>query len=175
MIAMIKRALSYIDRVIRIKRDPISYARTLGVKVGSRCKLGDIDAGTFGTEPFLIELGDHVEITSGVRFITHDGAVWVYRDTEPNMDVFGRIKLGNNVFVGMNSIILPGVTVGDNVIVGAGAVVSKSIPDGTVAVGVPAKPIGTVDELRKKVDGRAMYIRDMEINEKRAYLEKSLK
>ncbi|MCA8987873.1 MAG: hypothetical protein KDA78_09550, partial [Planctomycetaceae bacterium] len=83
------------------------YARSLGVRLGKQCRLIGVNSRTFGSEPYLISLGDHVEITDGVRFITHDGAVWVGRDAHPQLDVIKPIQIGNNVFIGMNSILLP--------------------------------------------------------------------
>lgn len=78
-------------------------------------------------------MGDHVEVTSGCKFITHDGGAWVLRELGyQKMDVFGPIKIGNNVFIGMNTVILPNVTIGDNVVIGTGAVVTKDIPDNSV-------------------------------------------
>ena len=65
--------------------------------------------------------------------------------------VLAPIVVGNNVFVGSDSLILPGVTIGDNVVIGAGSVVSKDIPSDCVAVGVPAKPIKSISEYASKV------------------------
>jgi len=97
----------------------------------------------------LVTIGQNVEITAGVVFITHDGAIWTLRNFDEkykNLDVLGPIKIGNNVFIGNNAIILLGVTIGDNVIIGAGAVVSKSIPSNSVAAGTPAKVIRSLEE-----------------------------
>ncbi len=63
---------------------------------------------------------------------------------------FGRIKVGNNCFIGYNSTILPGVTIGDNCIIGACSLVTKDVPSGTVVGGVPAKVITTTEELAEK-------------------------
>lgn len=60
------------------------------------------------------------------------------------------VKIGNNVFIGMNTIILKGVNIGSNVIIGAGSVVTKDIPDNVVAAGNPCRPIMTIDEYREK-------------------------
>jgi acetyltransferase-like isoleucine patch superfamily enzyme len=87
---------------------PLKYAQKVGVKFGKGCKF---IKPYFGTEPFLIEIGDHVEITAGVTFITHDGSVWVFREKFPEIDFFGPIKIGNNVFIGTGAIILPNVTI----------------------------------------------------------------
>ena len=60
-----------------------------------------------------------------------------------------KIVVGNNVMIGADTIIMPGVTIGDNVIIAAGSVISKDIPSGSV-VGGPAKVIGSFDELAEK-------------------------
>ncbi len=116
----------------------IQLLRMRGVKIGRRCL---IFAADFSTEPYLIELGDHVAISNGVRFITHDGAVWIYRDEYPDLDVFGKIKIGNNTCVGMNAIILPNTIIGNNCIVAAGAVVKGKFADNSLIMGNPAKRV----------------------------------
>ena len=88
----------------------------------------------------------NVHITDGVRFLTHDGGTLLYRNIVPDLEITKPIVIGNNVYIGNNVIILPGVNVGNNVIIGAGAVVSKDIPDNSVAVGVPARVIKTASE-----------------------------
>lgn len=92
------------------------------------------------SEPWLISIGNHTEVSFDVAFITHDGATWCFRDQDEYKGTlkFGRIRIGNNCFIGARSTILPGVTIGDNSIVAVGAVVNKSIPSGEVWGGVPA-------------------------------------
>jgi acetyltransferase-like isoleucine patch superfamily enzyme len=94
----------------------------------------------FSTEPYLIEIGDHARIASGTFFITHDGSVTIFPE-EVNGGIFGKIKIGNNVFIGNNSIILLNTSIGDNCIIGAGSVVRGHFPDGSVIIGNPAKVI----------------------------------
>lgn len=125
---------------------PIKYARYIGVRVGKNCRLIDVK---YSSEPYLITLGDHVSATAA-RFETHDGGVWVFRDRHPLVDVVKPIKVGNNVFIGYGTVILPGVTIGNNVVIGAYSVVSRDIPDNSVAVGAPAKPIKSVQDYEVK-------------------------
>jgi len=146
---------------------PLKYAKKVGVTFGEECKF---IKPNFGTEPFLINIGDHVEITAGVKFITHDGSVWVFRKLHPGIEIFGPIKIGNNVFIGMDSIILPNITIGNNCIVGAGSVVSKNIPDNSVAVGVPARVIKTMNEFYEGIKDDCFHIRSLSVDKKRAAL-----
>ena len=116
----------------------IHLLRLRGVKIGKRCMIFKAD---FSTEPYLIELGEHVAVSNGVRFITHDGAAWIYRDELPDLDVFGRIKVGYNTCIGMNAIILPNTIIGNNSIIAAGAVVKGKFPDNSLIMGNPAKKV----------------------------------
>jgi acetyltransferase-like isoleucine patch superfamily enzyme len=135
-----------------IKTNPVAYARSVGVKVGKDVRLIGITDKTFESEPYLISIGDHVTIAGQVKFINHDGGVWIFRESERNIELIKKICVKNNVFIGYRSIILPGVTIGNNVIIGAGSVVASDIPDNCVAAGVPAKVIRTIEEYRNKID-----------------------
>jgi len=127
---------------------PMRYARRLGVTIGENCR---ISTYSWGSEPYLIEIGNHVHVTLGVKFVTHDGAVWVFREKIPDLDVFGKIRIGDNTFIGNNATILPGVTIGRNCIVGAESVVTKSVPDNTVVAGNPAKFVTDTESYLKKI------------------------
>jgi acetyltransferase-like isoleucine patch superfamily enzyme len=76
-----------------------------------------------------------------VEFITHDGAIWCFREEIENADVFGKIKIGSNVFIGNNCTILPNTVVGDNCIIGAGSIVRGQFPENSVIIGNPAKVV----------------------------------
>ncbi len=91
----------------------------------------------------LVTLGDRVVISSNVIFLTHDysyttGLIAIDEKPKTDIGIMGPINVGDNVFVGMNSILLPGTSIGDNVIVGAGSVVRGKIPDNVVVSGNPA-------------------------------------
>lgn len=116
----------------------IRYLRKKGMKIGENCHLNTM---SFSTEPYLIEIGNHVAIAGGTEIITHDGAVWSFLDDFPDADVFGKVKIGNNVFIGDNCTILPNTTIGNNCIVGAGSVVRGKFPDDSVIFGNPAKVV----------------------------------
>ena len=130
---MIKRLVDY----IRAKRmSNIAYGRYLGVKIGDNCRIYTKD---FGSEPWLIEIGNKVTISAGICFITHDGSTWLFEDEKGRRQLFRRILIGNNVFIGKQVILMPGVKIGNNVIIAAGSVVTKSIPDNCIVGGNPAR------------------------------------
>jgi acetyltransferase-like isoleucine patch superfamily enzyme len=119
-------------------RKKIRFLRKQGMKVGEGCHFNSM---SFSTEPYLIELGNKVTISAGCDLVTHDGAIRCFRDEINDADIFGRIIIGNNVFIGINTTILPGTTIGDNCIVGAGSVVRGKFPENSVILGNPAKPV----------------------------------
>jgi len=169
---MFGRMLNKLTSEWKIRRDPISYARSLGVEVGERCRFLGITTGTFGSEPYLIRIGNHVTITAGVQFITHDGGVWVFREQEPDIDVIAPIVVGDNVFVGTRAIIMPSVIIGSNSVIGAGSIVTRDVSSGTVVAGVPARTIQSIEDYKKKVLSKAIYIRSLSSANKREYLER---
>ncbi len=145
----------------------IEYLRTTGVTIGDNCEI--YKDARFGSERFLIVIGNHVRINSGVSLITHDGGVWVLRDKCAgygnefmDADCFGMIRIGNNVHIGTNATIMPGVTIGENCIVACNAVVTHDIPSNTIVGGVPARVIEDIDEYAKKM--RKKYIPTKHLN-----------
>ncbi len=115
----------------------INYLRKRGMKIGSGCQINTL----LFSEPFLVEIGNHVAIAGGTEFITHDGAIWCFRDEIKDGDIFGKIKVGNNVFIGNNCVLLPNTTIGDNCIIGIGSIVRGQFPENSVIIGNPAKVI----------------------------------
>lgn len=117
------------------------FACAGGVKIG-KSFIGD-NVG-FDTEfPSDITIGDYCAITSGVQIITHFVHSSKHRE---HWYTRGKVKIGNNVHIGMNAMIVQPITIGDDVIIGAGSVVTKNIPSGEIWGGIPAKFI-------KKVEG----------------------
>jgi acetyltransferase-like isoleucine patch superfamily enzyme len=112
----------------------------------------------FGSDPYLITIGDNVHITRGVAFITHDGATLILRGDVPDLEITAPVTIGNDVYIGINSIILPGVNIGNRCIVGAGSVVSRSVNDNSVVAGVPARFIKTTDEYLKSAMARSLHL-----------------
>lgn len=127
---------------------PERWARRLGVTIGCGCR---IYITQWGSEPFLISLGDRVTITSGVKLLTHDGSTWLVRSGGYRYQRYGRISVGSDVFIGVNAVVLPGVTIGSKVVIGAGSIVTHSVPDNSVCVGVPARVVGTFEALECRV------------------------
>jgi carbonic anhydrase/acetyltransferase-like protein (isoleucine patch superfamily) len=130
----------------------VRYLRECGSTVGERTTFYEPRSNCIDTtRPFLLKIGDDVQITRGVCILTH-GYDWsvlkhCYGDV---LGSAGKVEIGNNVFIGMNTIILKSVKIGDNVIIGAGSLVNKDIPDNCVYAGNPAKFITTIDEYYKK-------------------------
>jgi len=115
----------------------INYLRKLGIKIGNNCLISTL---SFSTEPYLVEIGDQVRIAGGTQFITHDGSLKCFQN-EIDGEIFGQIKIGNNVFIGSACIILLNTTIGDNCIIGAGSVVRGNFPENSVIFGNPAQVV----------------------------------
>ena len=93
-----------------------------------------------------IEIGNDVTLAPFVHILAHDACTKMFLDVTK----IGKVTVGNKVFVGASTIILPGVSIGSNVIIGAGSVVTHSIPDNVVAIGNPAKVVCGLDEFLAK-------------------------
>lgn len=154
---LFSRILNYLIRIaarILGTEMQISYLRRQGMKIGNHCIIHNL---SFSSEAYLIEIGDHVAIAGDVLFITHDGGLWCFSETNYEYDLFGKIKIGNNVHIGMRCTILPNTTIGNNCIIGAGSVVRGTFPDNSVIVGNPAVRLTDMDVLSfvyKQTPGR---------------------
>ena len=87
------------------------------------------------------------------------------------MDKVGPIEIGDNVYIGMGAYIMPNVKIGNNCIIGAGAIVTKSIPDNSVAVGIPAKVIESVNDYYMNCKDNLEDLNNMTSQEKQEYLK----
>ena len=153
-----------------MKKNPVALFRKLGAIIGNDC---EIYPSVNITEPYLVMIGNYVRINEGVHLIGHDGGVWCLRHLDHNLydiDRFGKIVIGNNDHIGTNAIIMPNVEIGDNCIIGCGAIVTKTIPSNSVAVGVPAKVIESIDDYKRKNMKNFVHTKKMNNSEKRQYL-----
>lgn len=150
--------------------NPLKYAQKIGVNMNGTVYLtGGV---LWGTEPWIITLGDNVHISDGVRFLTHDGGARLFRDRVPDLEVTKPIKIGNNVFIGNCTILLPGVSIGNNVVVGAGSVITHDVPDNTVVAGVPAKIIESYEEYFDKLKEKSIHLGNLSAEEKNQAMQK---
>lgn len=151
---MLKKIIKYI--LFKEKSSPEAYLKHLR-KIG--CKIGE-GTNIFAsprevvideTRPWLIDIGNDVQITRNVTILTH-GYDWsvlkgVYGEI---LGSSGKVTIGNNVFIGMNSTILKNTTIGNNVIIGANSLVRGNIPSNCVVAGNPAKAICSLEEYYEK-------------------------
>ncbi|MDO4169322.1 MAG: acyltransferase [Lachnospiraceae bacterium] len=117
--------------------------------IGNNCMF---QSRNFPMDPQLVRLHDNVTISAKVTFCTHDAIrhVLYFYDKGNYVPHQGCIEIEDNVFIGLGSIIMPDVHIGANSIIAAGSLVLNDVPSGTIVGGVPAKKIGTFNELHKK-------------------------
>lgn len=130
----------------------VAYLCSLGMVIGNNTMIYSPRYCTIDeTRPWMIEIGSNVSITKGVTILTHgyDWSVFkgMYGDV---LGSAGRVKIGDNVFIGMNSTILKGVTIGDNVVIGANSLINKDVPSNSVVVGNPQRVVCDIDEYLEK-------------------------
>jgi acetyltransferase-like isoleucine patch superfamily enzyme len=123
--------------------------------IGEECR---VNSNVVVTDPSYVRLGNNVTLST-CALIGHDGAVGVLnRAYGVRLDSVGKIDIRDNVFVGYGAIILPGVTIGPNAIVAAGAVVNRDVDSGDIVGGVPARPIGRVDDLVERLKASTLNV-----------------
>ena len=122
--------------------------KKIGCHVGKDIFVGDnvrIDGG----HSDLIYIGDHAHITGGCRLLCHQRNLRHYHKGDDAAKLpykLGEIHIGKGVMIGMESLIMPGVTIGDGAIIGAYSLVTKDIPAWTIATGRPAKVVKEISE-----------------------------
>ncbi|MBN1506429.1 MAG: acyltransferase [Sedimentisphaerales bacterium] len=124
----------------------INYLRAAGISIGRDCMVSwgaklDVSGGR-------IIIGDRCTITHGCIILSHDRAKKRIDSEDKGR---GTVRLGNDVFIGVNSVILRDVTIGDYSIVGAGSVVTKDVPSGVVVAGNPARIIKRLSSTKSLV------------------------
>lgn len=120
-----------------IKFTRIYYLRKMGIKIGKNVHISPkayIDLH----RPTYLEIGNNVKITRWAMILCYDSS----KDfLDQHEKAFKKVKIGNDVYIGAKSTIMPGVTIGNNVVIGAHSVVTRDIPPNCIAIGSPAKEI----------------------------------
>lgn len=147
-------------------KTPEQYARHIGVNIGKNCL---IVTKNFSSEPYLVTIGNNVELTAGVRIHTHGGG-HVARSKYPKFDIFGKVTIKDGVYIGAGAQIMPGVTIGEGALVAAGSIVTKSVPDHMVVGGNPARIICSVDDFISRNLAYNVNTRGLSAKEKKAFL-----
>ena len=140
MKALIRKILSKLRGEIDLEK-----LKKRGLKVGVNFKM----IGQNIIDPshcWHIEIGDNVVLAPRVHILAHDASTGLFL----GYTKVGNVKIGNNVFIGASSTVLMGVEIGDNVIIGAGSIVSKDIPSNSVAVGIPARVVSSLEDYLNK-------------------------
>lgn len=150
----------------RLFLTPEKYARHIGVTIGKNCL---IDTRNWSSEPYLITIGNNVQVTRGVSIHTHGGGNAV-REKHPDFDVFGKVVIEDWAYIGAHSQIMPGVTIGRGALVAAGSIVTKSVTPGTVVGGNPARYICTVEEYYERSKKYNLSTKGLSQTEKRNIL-----
>lgn len=117
--------------------------RGLRVGKGFKCMSGVI---IDPSHCWHIRIGDNVTLAPRVHILAHDASTGMFL----GFTRVANVSIGNNVFIGAGTIVLPGVTIGNNVVIGAGSVVAVDIPDNSLAVGSPARVIKSLDDYLEK-------------------------
>lgn len=153
MLWRIRKALGLIKKPTREESTAayIAQLRATGMKIGERVGLVNCTLDTLF--PFLIEIGSDVLLTHAT-VLAHDASPVVFGDRTR----VGRVLIGDQCFVGVGAVILPGVTIGSRTIIGANAVVSRDVPPGSVVAGNPARVIAEVDEWLARKDALGQLV-----------------
>lgn len=144
----------------------VEFAKKIGLNFGDDLHIYGNPIHMFGTEPWCINLGNHVYITDDVKFVTHDGGTLIFRHLVPDLEITKPITVGDYVYFGTRSMIMPGVTIGNNCIIAAGAVVTRDVPDNSVVAGVPARVIKSADEYFEKIKRESLHLGHLKYEEK---------
>ena len=143
-------------KLIRLIKSPEKYAKIIGVNFGDDLHIyGTVH---WGSEPWIITLGNNVHLTEGVSFLTHDAGILIFKKDIPDLELTKPIVVGSDVYIGANTMILGGVTIGNKVIIGCGSIVTNDIPDNSVVVGTPARVIKSADEYLEKAKINSIHL-----------------
>lgn len=146
---------------------PEKHARVIGVNLGKNCLV--YRSMEWPSEPYLITIGNHVQLTRGVAIHTHGGGNIIRRKIA-DFDSFGKVVIKDWAYIGAHAQIMPGVTIGEGAMVAAGSIVTKSVPDGMVVAGNPAKVICSVNDYLQRNLKYNLKTKGKSIKEKKRYL-----
>ncbi len=146
---------------------PVRHARLIGVNLGSNCLI--YRSMEWPSEPYLVTIGNNVQLTRGVAIHTHGGDN-VIRRKVPDFDAFGKVVIKDWAYIGSHAQIMPGVTIGEGAMVAAGSIVTKSVPDGMVVGGNPARLLCSVDEYLERNIQYNMHTKGLDEKEKKQRL-----
>ena len=159
------------NKYLQIK-NPYKYAQKMGVTFTGEGNVTIFGKIAYGSEPWIISIGDNVYLTNNITFLTHDGGTLLFRDEIPDLEITKPIVIKNNVYIGFNVTILPGVTIGNNVVIGANSVVTKNVPDNCVYAGNPAKFIKNIEEYKEGLKANSLHLGHLYGKEKDEALKK---
>jgi len=166
------RFVHFLYKCWRVSTDPANYFRSLGTRIGNNCRIWGANIETFGSEPYLIQIGNNVVIEHDCDFITHDGGIRQFRKIAPDIDVMGTIVIGNDVVIGAHCILLSGTVIGDRSVVNPASVVKGQFEPGSIISGHPARSVGTVERYWEQVKDKTVPTFLLSPSEKRKFLEK---
>lgn len=156
----------FLNRIYwRFIASPEKYARHIGVNIGNHNLMGKHH---WPSEPYLVTVGSHCQLTN-CQIFTHGGGNSVRR-LHPDFDCFGKVSIGDYVYIGTNALIIPGVTIGSNVLIAAGSIVTKSIPDNMVVAGNPARIICSIEDYYKRNKKYDLHSKNLSAKDKKELL-----
>lgn len=148
-----RRAAKRIARFLQYHaaENHVDQARALGVDVGRQVAIWDTQFDA--VYPWLVTIEDHCTLT-GAQILCHDDSAVLFTGKR----YVAPVRIRHHVFVGRGAIVMPGVVLGPNAVVGAGAVVTHDVPEGAVVAGIPARVVGTVEELCRRKAAAARFL-----------------
>jgi acetyltransferase-like isoleucine patch superfamily enzyme len=168
----VRSIIRFLIDTVHTKINPGGYANKIGVQLGRNVKFYGMKPGMFSTEPWLISIGNDCYITANCQFITHDGGTLILRKEVPDLEITAPIIIGNDVYIGLNTTILPGTKIGNRCIIGACSLVKGEFPDNSVIAGVPARYIKSTDEYLEQAKKNSLHFGNLGAREKEVALKK---
>lgn len=152
--------MNYIHKIKKLIKFLLGYnSHKIEYKLGNKKFHNSLVDSMF---PEFVEIGDNFTSGPGSIILAHDASLYFHNGTYR----VEKTTIGDNVFLGANATVLPGVKIGDGAIIGAGSVVAKDVEPFSVVAGIPAKFISTVDEYIAKCENREVLIKAPESFEK---------